>query len=378
VKIAFRVDASVQIGSGHVVRCLTLADALSERGAETIFICREHPGNLCELIESRGHRISRLPSPEGKFRGRWNQHAPWLGVDRQQDAKETLAAISAAGEDFDWLVIDHYAIDVEWGCRFRTVVDRIAVIDDLADRPHDCDLLLDQNLYHDMESRYEGLLPARCRQLLGPKYALLRPEFARQRRCLRPRDGRVRRILIFFGGSDLTNETEKALEAIRGADLGEVAIDVVVGSGNPHRERIESLCRSLPQADFHCQVSNMAELMASADLFLGAGGSTSWERFSVGLPSLVVAVAYNQEALSRDLGDMGLVVYLGRSEDVNSETVKKYLEKMLSCPDILMNLQNSAMEIVDGSGAERVANEIFSIDSTRNCTTWKVGRKSRT
>ncbi|OEU54982.1 MAG: UDP-2,4-diacetamido-2,4,6-trideoxy-beta-L-altropyranose hydrolase [Desulfuromonadales bacterium C00003096] len=354
MKIAFRVDASVHMGSGHISRCLTLAEALRERGAETEFICREHPGNLCDQIEACGHRVSRLFATDRKFHGDWNPHAPWLGVDRQQDAEETLAKLAAAGGQFDWLVVDHYAIDCEWESRLRTAVRQIAVIDDLADRPHDCDLLLDQNLYDEMKNRYDGLLPIRCRQLLGPKYALLRPEFTLERGCLRSRDGSVQRILVFFGGCDLGNETGKALGALRAAEFKDVIVDVVVGAGNPHRQEIESLCRGLSQVKFHCQVTNMAELMAAADLSLGAGGVTTWERCAMGLPGLVVAVARNQEGLAAYGAEKGLFFFLGASEVVTMERIREALRVFTRSPESLRAFSASGLAAVDGKGAQRL------------------------
>jgi len=357
VKIAFRVDASAWIGSGHVIRCLTLADALCTRGAETLFVCRDFPGNLCGLIADRGHPVQQLPFT-GECRTAQKSHSEWLGVEPRADADETLEALRGIGH-LDWLMVDHYGIDRTWEGLVRHRAERIAVVDDLADRPHVCDLILDQNLYRNLYDRYKGLVPAACRSLLGPAYALLRPEFARERMRLRQRDGRVRRILVFFGGYDATNETEKALMALNEARLDDIAVDVVVGAGNPHRKRIEKLCQSMPQAYFHCQVSNMAELMAAADLSLGAGGATSWERFSVGLPSMILALADNQEVLSEDLGEMGLAIYLGRSEHVDSTAMGEWLLRALARPEQLLAIQDSTLEIVDGLGAGRVVDNLL-------------------
>ncbi|OEU74768.1 MAG: UDP-2,4-diacetamido-2,4,6-trideoxy-beta-L-altropyranose hydrolase [Desulfuromonadales bacterium C00003107] len=236
----------------------------------------------------------------------------------------------------------------------RTAVRQIAVIDDLADRPHDCDLLLDQNLYPEMKNRYDGLLPIRCRQLLGPEYALLRPEFALERGRLRSRDGSVRRILVFFGGCDLGNETGKALEVLRAAEFEDVVVDVVVGAGNPLRQEIESLCRSLPQVNFHCQVSNMAELMAAADLSIGAGGATTWERCAMGLPGLVVAVARNQEELAAYGGEQGLFFFLGTSETVTLEQMREALRGFASSPENLRSFTVRGLAAVDAKGVSRL------------------------
>ena len=236
LKVVFRCDASILMGSGHVMRCLTLANELREQGADITLICRKHPGHLFDLIESSKHRLLRLPFAATSATGKL-AHAHWLGATQEEDSKQTVEALKTI-ERVDWLVVDHYALDVEWEAAIRSYTKHIMVIDDLADRVHDCDVLLDQNLHRaEMETRYEKLIPPQCKKLLGPKYALLRPEFKKARSNLKVRDGSVKRIFVFFGGSDPTNETGKALQAIQQLGRTDIAIDVVVGSTNPHQSR---------------------------------------------------------------------------------------------------------------------------------------------
>ncbi|MFH1884106.1 MAG: UDP-2,4-diacetamido-2,4,6-trideoxy-beta-L-altropyranose hydrolase, partial [Planctomycetota bacterium] len=225
-----RADASGQIGTGHVMRCLTLADELRGRGAEVIFVCREFAGNLCGYIEEKGYIVHRLPvsnDQEHDFESNL-KHASWLGADWQTDARQVEEVFKDLDTHLDWLVVDHYALDEKWEGYLRPYVKKIMVIDDLADRAHDCDLLMDQNFHENLESRYDGLVPPGCIKLLGPKYAALRPEFREVRKNLRKRDGHVKRIMIFFGGSDPTNETAKTLEAMYMLNRPDVAVDVVV------------------------------------------------------------------------------------------------------------------------------------------------------
>jgi len=205
LKILIRTDSSVQIGTGHVMRCLTLADELRERGAEIVFVCRDFAGNLCGYIEEKGyivqgyivHRLPVSDTPKQNTEGNL-KHAAWLGADWQTDARQVEEIIKDFNTHPDWLVVDHYALDERWERYLRSYVKKIMVIDDLADRPHDCeviddladrphdcDLLLDQNFYENLESRYDGLAPSGCKKLLGPKYALLRPEFREERKNLR-------------------------------------------------------------------------------------------------------------------------------------------------------------------------------------------------
>jgi len=369
--LIMRTDASIQIGTGHVMRCLTLADELRGRGAEAIFVCREFDGNLCGYIEEKGYIVRRLPvsdAPEQDVRGGL-KHAAWLGADWQTDARKVEEIIKGLEAPPDWLVVDHYALDERWEGYLRPYCKKIMVIDDLADRAHDCDLLLDQNFYENLESRYDKLAPSRCKKMLGPKYALLRPEFREARKNLRKRDGHVKIIMIFFGGSDPTNETTKALEAIRMLNRTDIAVDVVVGASNPHRKVIEQIASDLPDCTCHFNVENMAVLMAGADLAVGAGGTTVWERCVLGLPSLVVSFAENQEKTVSDMAESAYLLFLGRSEAVSVDSLYHALEIALQSPWLLIRFARKTQSLVDGSGADRIAQEIMPHEITLRMAT---------
>jgi len=349
MSVYIRADSSLEMGSGHIMRCLTLADRLREEGAAVSFISRMLPGNSIALLEQGRHPVARLPFPGGTGAGNSPQlpaHGAWLGTDIATDAEETLEILRPA-KRCDWLIVDHYALDVGWEKKMRPLAGKIMAIDDLADRRHDCDLLLDQNLFDDMQSRYAGLVPQRCRRFLGPRYALLRPEFLRARKEVPVRDGRVRRILVFFGGSDATNETEKALQALSRLSRPDLALDVVVGAGNPNGARIRELCRLLPDAAFHCQVDNMAQLMVRADLAVGAAGGTAWERCFLGLPALMVAVADNQYQPARAADRNGLAFLLGRQSEVSVESLAAALERVLSDPEALREMAGRCLSFME-------------------------------
>lgn len=350
MKIAIRTDASLYMGTGHLMRCLTLAGEVRQQGHTVTFICRELPGNLCELIEKKGYHVYRLPfQDKDKNRIQTVQDvSSWLGATWREDAEQTISVLQeiSIASKIDWLVVDHYALDIQWERMMRPYVKRIMVIDDLANRRHDCDLLLDQNLYENMEQRYMGLVPETCKLLLGPQYALLRPEFREARKKLRPRDGTVRRILIFFGGSDPTNETLKAIEAVKLLNRPDIEVDVVVGANNPHRCLIKEKCAAMPNFYFHCQVDNMAELMVKADLAIGAGGSTTWERCFLGLPSLVIVIADNQFETTSFLAQKGCIYYLGRSAKVNVSDINVVLMKLLQAPSLLKEMAYNALSIM--------------------------------
>ncbi|HEY9900175.1 MAG TPA: UDP-2,4-diacetamido-2,4,6-trideoxy-beta-L-altropyranose hydrolase [Pantanalinema sp.] len=360
MRVVFRADASQEIGSGHVARCLVIARLLRARGAQVSFLCRELQGHLCDFVERQGFEVHRLPRPEAPLAPGFARlaHAAWLGVSWEEDAAQAAAYLSALPAPPDWLVVDHYALDARWEEALRPHFNRLMVIDDLADRPHACDLLLDQNLHPGFEHRYEALVPAGCRLLLGSRFALLRPEFAWARRDLRLRSGALSRLLVFYGGSDPTNETLKALRALRSLADPAWRIDVVLGAANPHREAIEAFCRDWPQVALHTQVDRMAELMASADLALGAGGVTTWERAALGLPCVASAIAYNQESILRGAAEAGILFNLGKVEDVTEEAIAAAIENLAADPAALQAMGEAGRARVDEWGAFRVLAEL--------------------
>ncbi len=355
MRVAFRADSSRYIGSGHVMRCLALAEGLRLRGADVLFICRDLPGNLNHVVVEKGFDLCCLHEPAAPSSGlEWNKHAAWLGVDWKQDADETLAALQSNDSCYDWLIIDHYAIDKNWEEIVKPSAEKVMVIDDLADRQHDCDLILDQNYYLNPSVRYKPLISERCKQLLGPAYALLRPEFSKSRKIVKERDGRVANILVFFGGVDSTNETVKALNAISSLDRENLEVDVIIGSGNTHQHEIHELCKEQSNVRVHCQISNMSDLMVKADLAIGAGGTVTWERFCLGLPSIVLSVADNQQKIAKDCGMSGLQLYLGTYTEVTQDILSAALSTVLQSPALLMSFSAQSMNVVDGKGLERV------------------------
>ncbi|MEA2108278.1 MAG: UDP-2,4-diacetamido-2,4,6-trideoxy-beta-L-altropyranose hydrolase [Pseudomonadota bacterium] len=343
MRVVIRADASYKIGSGHIYRCLSLATELNKRGAEVFFICRQLSGNLCDLLSDRNFRVFRLPAPE-------EGAVECLPVE---DARETMDVLASLAGVIDWLVVDHYNLGRAWESEFRGRVENILVLDDLADREHDCDVLLDQGFYPGMKHRYHGLVPADCRLLLGPHYALLDFSFARQSGEKKEKLGK--RLFVFFGGSDATNETGKTLAALPLLANRQLQLDVVVGGGNPYREKIEKQAASCKQVKFHYQVDTMASLMAKADIALGAGGTTTWERCCLGLPSIVISVADNQTALSATLGLDGRILYLGESSQVGVETIAQAIQTLLDFPWWRRSLSRRSRELVDGYGCRRLS-----------------------
>ncbi len=356
MKIAIRVDASTRMGLGHLVRCRTLAQGLRAQGAEVRFICRAHPGHQIDTLAADAFATTALPAPPnaidtGESTASEN-YARWLGVPQLQDAAETLAALS--GWRPDWLVVDHYGLDADWEQALRPEVGRILVIDDLANRRHDADLLLDQNYATDGARRYAGLLPASAVTLIGPRYALLHPAYAEQRRMLRSRGRDVQRLLIFFGGTDPQNLTGLALQALAAPDLADLTVDCVVGATNPHRESLSRQAVARPGTRLHGPRPHLADLMAEADLAIGAGGTTTWERCCLGLPSLVVSIAENQRPACAALAAGDVIHYLGHRDTVGIEVLREAVRQLVQDRARRQHLAAAGMELVDGQGAARV------------------------
>lgn len=333
------------------MRCLTLAGELKQCGAQVRFVSRHLPAHLRNMLTNKDIEFVLL---HGATKGRINDnlaHTHWLGVSQAHDAQDTIQALS--DQTWDWLIVDHYALDARWESALRPSAGRIMAIDDIADRRHDCDMLLDQNLYADMQERYAGKVPAHCHQLLGPRYALLRDEFRESRKQARQRSGPVKRILVFFGGMDADNYTERAIEALAG--LGDRAwqVDVVIGMQHPCREKIEAQCKSY---GYHChvQTKRMAELMVNTDLAIGAGGSAMWERCCLGLPALSVCVADNQRRQIADAAEQGLIYSLSSEDDLTS-ALRRHIGSILENEPLRKLISRTSMQEVDGLGVNRVA-----------------------
>ncbi len=360
MKVLLRTDASLQIGIGHVMRCLTLADALRAYGAECTFVCREHPGHLLERIRQRGfaaHGLSATSEDivpivtQAKTR---TNYSGWLGIDWSSDAAETR---HVAGDTvMDWLIVDHYALDARWEKALRPTCHQLMVIDDLADRPHDCDILLDQNLGR-AERDYPDLVPDHCALLMGPNYALLRPEFADLRDySLRRRSvPKLRHLLIAMGGVDEADATGAILEVLKDCTLpADCSITVVLGPHAPWLERVRLLAAQMPYpTELRVNVCNMAQLMADSDLAIGAAGSTSWERCCLGLPTLIVTLAENQRQGAAALERSGCAMVLGNSDKI-SGNLRSMLSRLTTTRNLRQQSQASC-SITDGQGASRVA-----------------------
>ncbi len=355
MKVVFRVDASVRMGTGHIMRCLTLAKALRKRGVETSFICRAHIGSLIELLEQEAVPVTVLPSPNQPTKEIGAEdYVAWLGVSQAEDAEQSIEALNR--DKPDWLVVDHYGINLEWEQRLRPYVGSLMVIDDLANGRHDCDLLLNQNYSGEGVESYKGLLPKNCRLLLGPRFSLLKPEYNIYRKIPGPRGSKdVKRVLIFFGGSDRHNMTELVLEALSTPELMHLEIDLVVGTNNLQRAELHEQVSARSLTNLYESRPHLADLMEQADIAIGAGGSTTWERMCMGLPALVVSTCENQRPISEALSEAGLIQYVGDIGAVRPDDLAQAIKELIGNRDRILELSTKSQLLVDGLGALRLA-----------------------
>jgi UDP-2,4-diacetamido-2,4,6-trideoxy-beta-L-altropyranose hydrolase len=345
-QIVFRTDASERIGTGHLMRCLALADALTERGATCHFIGRI-PENMRTLVTTPGHAVHALDVKDRTAAD---------AIDVAHDSADTRAHIARLPERPRWLVTDHYGIDARWEKALRSAVDHIMSVDDLDDRPHDCDMLLDQNLPTDDKPRYSAHVTSGCRMLLGPRFALLRRGFraARLRRSVR--DGIVRRILVCFGGSDPTDETSRVLRALSAARFGNLEIVAIAGVANPRARAVERLCAGHEtRCRYIHHTEDMAGEMSKADIAIGAGGVIALERCAAGLPALVWPVADNQRAGVEALAQAGAVIAPLAEAMEDEAAIAEQLAALCANPSLVHATAQRAAEVCDGRGADRVA-----------------------
>mgnify|MGYP006085944141 CR=1 FL=1 len=341
--IVFRVDSGNGIGWGHMMRCFSLAEAFSSKNAKISFISRKLSGSLCKFIEENGYDVHYLP----------NKDLEW-----KNDAKKTIKIINNL-DPVDWLVVDNYELNHTWETILKPYTKKIMVIDDMTKRKHNCDLILDQNFYENMKKCYDGLIPHNCKKLIGPKFALLRKDFLRIRKNLRKRDGKIKRILVSFGSSDPTNEIMKALDAINQLDNKQIKVDIVLGISDKTPNNMKKLFSNKSNINYHYQSTKIAHLMNTADLSIGSGGSTTWERCCLGLPSIVSISATNQKKLTEAVTKNGCSINLGLVDKLSAKDYQKAISSIDSL--MLIRMSQKCIQLVDGNGIYRVSDELLSM-----------------
>lgn len=347
--VLIRADATMETGSGHVMRCAALGMRLMAHGSQVHFVCAGLPGQLAEWLHHRGFGVATLPAA---------------------DIPDWSADLAATGDvarrigHADLLIVDHYGLDQRWESGMRRYARRILAIDDLADRDHDCDLLLDQNLHDNAQNRYKQRVPEGILQFLGPQYALLRTEFDRHG-LERIRDGSVKQLLVFFGGTDPGNQTIKVINALRALGSRAPGSTIVLGHAHPCRDEIHKSAAGLPKVNVLDATDQMAMLMARADLAIGTCGVAAWERCTLGLPCLVVVTAENQREDAEILHRLGAVEYLGDASEITAENWESALRRAMDDPHRIRSMALAASKVMEGRQAALAELERTLVDGMR-------------
>lgn len=365
MKIAFRVDASDKMGSGHFMRCLTLANVLKHGGHNCKFLFQSLPEIFIDRLKELGHQFICLRdlmnntkndciNSEPKL-----SHSQWLESSQLADAAAVRKALK--DERFEWMIVDNYALDALWEREISASVQNIMVIDDLADRNHTCQLLLDQNFYIDGKSRYDELLSSQTRCLMGPQYALLMPDYAELHKLTKPRKT-IQNVLIYFGGADRHNMTGKCLNALSELNMQNIEFHVIVPIMSAHIDKIKKTSDEYRNVHLKYNLKSLAPLLAECDFAIGAIGATSWERLCLGVPTLAITTGLNQRSTAADLHTAQLINLLGKAEDVNHHDIAREFEKYTNGYDIAP-WSKKCLDVCDGIGANRVAKmlEDFSV-----------------
>lgn len=359
MKILFRVDATSAIGTGHLMRCLTLATELKFQACSIYFASRHLPKPMMVLIDNCGFELLNLNYLPDRTVPNVLAHSRWLDASQKTDAECVAKLVFDLGVEL--VVVDHYSLGSVWEELVAKKCRLVAAIDDLFDRSHNVNLLLNQNLVSDPESAYDNLLLAPKTQLLiGPKYSLLRREFGRAKKNYMPRTGKVKNILVFFGGVDKPDMTARTVEVLSSILDDDVLVRVVVGNQYPYITNLQNQC-AIVGYECHVQTNKMARFMGEADMAIGASGAATWERACLGLPSIVITIADNQLGIARQCDGQRVALSLGAAEDIGLLQMKTAIEMFINDTQKRESMSLKCFELVNGQGAELVARELMAL-----------------
>jgi UDP-2,4-diacetamido-2,4,6-trideoxy-beta-L-altropyranose hydrolase len=345
MKILIRVDSSFLMGTGHVARCVSLAELLRSRGEAVTFVCRILDGNITSLIEEKQFKVIKLDSPSSIVQG--DQFDKMRGVQISTEIQEMRFVLDAIGPD--WVIVDHYGLSIEWEDSIRSRGIKLLSIDDLL-RKHNCNALLDQNFHFDLTA-YHYLVPSNSFLFVGQEYALLNSSFF----SLTPhkRDfNNIREVLIFFGGTDPYGETLKCIQALEG--LNQFHFHVVVGGRNPFLIEIKKICSRLTNFTLHIQIDHMSKLMNQSDLYIGSGGTITWERCYMGLPAICISVAENQNRIAEILEANFVHKYIGESKNLTMKDYRNSLLNLVKDPARLALYSSNSLNLKVGTKISEV------------------------
>lgn len=362
--ILFRCDASNLIGSGHVIRCRTLARQLKNINKnKVVFLCRQQKGDFIQILKEEFEviELEKISKKDFLVSKNKNIYESWLGCSQKEDAKNCLATLKHKKYNFDWIILDHYGIDQKWQSEFLNGFSnnnkpKIMVIDDLANRSHEANIILNQNLIElKLKNPYQSLVPEYCINLLGPKYALLDSEYSKIHNNIKERVD-FKNVLIYFGAVDPKNFVEKSLRKLLEANIPDLCIDVVISSYSKNYKKIKKISEENNNVKIHISLPTLVDLISKADFSIGAAGSTTWERVCLKLPTLVIATAENQINLAKSLANKRLIYLIG-DWNTSQKKIKNSLNFLINKDFKFFNFDF----LVDGLGAKRVANYLNNI-----------------
>jgi len=343
-----RADGPFEIGTGHITRCIAIAEELKNSFTKIIFLTKKSTGDLIDVIEKSGFEVKILDSQtkqliEDKY-------------DFNNEIKIITTLLTQYESNLNFLLIDHFGIDTNYESPLRKIFKKIFVIDDLANRKHDCDLLIDQNYYKDINKRYSGLVPKNSITLLGPEYVILRSEFHNSQKVKYQKNILPKKIFVSYGGSDPTNESKKVLDAICSLKSRQFDVTVIAGIHNQNFEKLKKQFAEMKNIKIFLRVDNFSELLSSSELCFGAGGTTTWERLYLGIPSIVTIISPDQKESVEFLSSLGHIINLGLAKDV---TVKTYADAIMNIDsEILCNISLKNQKLIDGNGCTRIKKQI--------------------
>ncbi len=336
MRAVFRADASAKLGAGHLVRCLSFANALAEAGWDCTFAVRPESAEAYPSLLRNPFKV--IP----------------LSGDSEEETEELQERLP---DGFDWMVLDHYERGLEFEQSCRGWARQIMVIDDLPVRQHHCDVLLDQTLGR-QPSEYAHLVPNECRIATGSAYSLLRRGFGAWRTATLDRRRQyyeLQRLVVSMGATDTRKLTALVLDGIEEAGL-DLEVDVILGTSSPNIKAVQAKIEGMKTpAILHVDPPRIARLMADADLAIGAAGTSAWERCCLGLPSLVVTIAGNQRDIAKAISEAGTAKVIGDAEDLTPALIASELRQLHENPDLLTLMSVKAAAVCDGFGAIRAS-----------------------
>ena len=353
----FRVDSSYEIGTGHVMRCLNLARVLLNCGVKVLFICRNLKGNLINIIKNEFQVlvIEDYHTENNKNNDKKSIHNFY--INQNLDSLNTIKLIESLNiENFCYLIIDHYSLDREWEKVLQkkykneeNKLFKILVVDDLFNREHICDFILDQNIIT-QNNPYLNLINQNTKCILGPYFALLSSEYSLKKKTIVKRNT-IKTILVFFGGIDKNNLTMKVINILLNNRFKDKIINIVIGKNNRELQNIKKITESRKNFNLFIQIDSLANLLSKSDLVIGGGGVNSWERECMEVPTILISLSENQVNLAKSITDLGKVKYLGHYDQLEDGVLSQSIENEIN----QKSLRNKKGYFIDGFGANRVA-----------------------